>query len=103
MSSKLRTGFLLLAIIVFITMCTSALYMPTAHDAERLGTTIDTLRAGRRMYVDYCSSCHSLYLPEQYTRDDWSTIMDYMQERSKINEDQKEQILRYLETNSKKE
>ncbi|MGC8803345.1 MAG: c-type cytochrome [Bacteroidales bacterium] len=82
--------------------CGGALYAPTALDAEREQVTLDTLLMGRQLYIRNCGSCHSLYLPEKYTRDQWKDIVARMQKPAKINDKQAHIIYRYLSAGAKK-
>lgn len=101
MSSKNKIIPILVLLVFSIFKCTSALYKPNISDAQRSGISIDTLMAGRKSYIMKCGSCHSLYLPERYTKSEWRKTMDKMQERSKISVEQKVVILKYLESKSK--
>lgn len=70
--------------------------MPIANDAEKAGTSLDTLMAGRNLYIDRCSGCHNLYLPGRFTATKWQKNVNEMQKKAKINDDQKTVILKYL-------
>jgi len=101
MFSKNKIIPILLLVVLIIYKCTSALYRPTISDAQKSGTSLDTLIAGRKSYIISCGSCHNLYLPEQYTKAEWKITLDNMQERSNITVEQKEIILKYLKSKSK--
>jgi mono/diheme cytochrome c family protein len=60
------------------------------------GTTPETLVSGRTLYIAKCSGCHTLRLPSVYSQERWPVILDKMQKRAKITDDQKEQILHYV-------
>jgi len=92
---------ILLLVVLLIYKCSSSLYNPTISDARRSGNSIDLLIAGRKTYITSCGSCHSLYLPEQYTKTEWRVTLDSMQKRAKITEDEKNIILQYLLSKSK--
>jgi hypothetical protein len=100
MSSKKLIPILLLLLIAGY-KCTSALYKPTIDDARQSGYPLDSLLAGRKTYIISCGSCHSLYLPEQYSKKKWKISLDSMKDRSNITVEQKELILKYLESKSK--
>jgi len=85
-----------------ITGCVASLYLPTENDAQNKNTTLAKLQEGRTMYLNSCGSCHNLHLPSEYTLQEWTEVMSDMQKRAKINDTQKETILLYLGTNSKK-
>lgn len=82
--------------------CGGALYVPTALDAEREQVNIDTLALGRQLYIRNCGSCHSLYLPQNYTRAQWKSIVARMQKPAKINDAQAHIIYQYLSAGAKK-
>jgi cytochrome c5 len=79
--------------IVVLAACKSALYVPTN---ENSGANVHTLTEGRKLYINKCSSCHSLYLPEQYNKTEWRKWVNNMAERSHISEEEKEKIYTYL-------
>jgi len=80
--------------------CSAALKMPTASDAQKTGTPLTTLTHGRKMYIDHCASCHNLYLTEKYSAAEWKREVNRMQQKAKINDEQKEIILKYLTSKS---
>lgn len=98
---RIKTITIALIVIVLIYKCGTALYIPSSIDAQKSGIPLDTLIMGREIYVNSCGSCHSLYLPEHYTRSEWREHLDSMQLRSDINDQQKDVILKYLESRSK--
>jgi hypothetical protein len=98
---RLKVIAIVLISIVLIYKCGTALYIPSSVDAQKTGIPLDTLILGRKMYVNSCGSCHILSLPEQYTKSQWRVHLDSMQLRSDINDQQKEVILKYLESKSK--
>lgn len=81
---------------ILICGCSAALKVPTPADAQKTGTQLSTLAKGREMYIDHCASCHNLYLPEKYTAAQWKTEVNVMQKKAKIDDVQKETILKYL-------
>jgi len=98
---RLKVIAIILIAIVLIYKCSTALYFPSSVDAQKSGISLDTLIMGREMYVNNCGSCHSLFLPERYTKSEWRVHLDSMQLRSDINDQQKEVILKYLESKSR--
>jgi hypothetical protein len=101
MYSRLKILAIAITIVVLIYKCSTALFIPTSVEAQKSGISLDTLLMGREMYIKNCGSCHSLFLPEQYTKSEWRIHIDSMQLRSDINDKQKEVILKYLESKSK--
>jgi hypothetical protein len=102
MVSKYKFSAGLLIIVLLICKCSSALYKPGIYDAQKYGTSLDTLIAGRKLYIEKCASCHTIYLPEKYTRQEWKHHIDRMYDRSGITTEEKNTILKYLESGSKK-
>lgn len=94
----IRKLFYLLSLI-FICSCGSALYIPK-EPSVIYNASLEELQTGRKHYIDYCSSCHALYNPASYSKDNWTKQVDEMAERSHINNEQKELILKYLWTAS---
>lgn len=90
-------------IVIFLGLigCVASLYMPTEIDAKVFNTTLDTLKIGRELYINKCGSCHNLYLPSIYTKEEWQQIMDRMEKPAKINNLQKGLIKKYLEIKQK--
>jgi hypothetical protein len=89
-----KNGFLLLSVIVLFA-CKSALYIPSK---ETLGENVnlENYKKGRTLYVNNCSSCHALYLPEKYNKKEWIKWVNNMAPKAKITIEQKELILTYL-------
>lgn len=72
--------------------CSRQLYMPSSADeAKQAG-----LLQGRKLYVNYCSSCHNLHLPKEYNAEQWKKNVDEMQEKAKITDKEKQLILQFL-------
>lgn len=51
---------------------------------------------GRNLYISKCGGCHQLFDPNGYTKDEWKKIMVTMQEKSKINNHQKNEIYNWI-------
>ena len=88
--------------------CASALRHPTAGDAtwaksQWPTSSLDSLRAGRRLYVEKCAGCHELYMPHDRNAADWLRIVDEMQNEQDVNlsPSEAERIYHYLATASK--
>ena len=101
MYSKIKILIAFIFISLLVIRCGSALYVPTTTDAEKSQTSLDTLVMGRKLYVAKCSTCHSLYLPQQYSKENWTKILNDMQERSNMTDQQKETMSIYLYSRSK--
>lgn len=51
---------------------------------------------GRELYISKCGGCHQLFNPGAYTKDEWNKNMVVMQKKSKIDDDQKNEILNWI-------
>jgi mono/diheme cytochrome c family protein len=80
---------------MLVSSCSSSLYFPTAADASA-ETSLEELNEGRRLYTNYCSGCHALHLPTQFSEEMWNETLDKMQLRSKTTNSEKAIILKYL-------
>jgi len=88
------TIIIFIAIIVSVS-CSSALYVPS-ESQQTTSASLLQLQEGRKLYVRKCGSCHTLYLPEKYTKLQWQQFLDEMQLKASIDNLEKEQILKYL-------
>jgi hypothetical protein len=91
----MRTLFFTLLVSLVFSSCTSELWVPTEADATPK-VSFEELQKGRRKYVEKCSSCHSLYLPEKYSPAQWRIIVDDMEDEAKMNPGEKDLIVKYL-------
>lgn len=102
---RLRSKLIVLVLVsvtIVLCECGSVLFTPAAEDAQRMGTSLNSLKEGRTLYVNNCGSCHALHLPEKYTASEWKDNVNYMRKRAKITDAQKETIYQYLSAGSKK-
>ena len=97
-----KQTLIIFAVILLISGCVSSLYIPKQEDAISSNTSLEILKTGRELYVNKCGSCHNLYLPSLYDFQRWNSVVDKMQKRSKIDDNQKELIIKYLNVCSKK-
>jgi len=89
-----KYGIVCLAGIVLFA-CKSALYIPSKENVGEY-VNLETLKKGRTLYVNNCSSCHALYLPEKYSKKEWIKWVDNMAPKAKITDHEKELIQTYL-------
>lgn len=59
-------------------------------------TAITNYPEGRELYMSKCGGCHQLFDPNSYTKGEWSKIMFAMQEKSKIDDQQKNEIFNWI-------
>jgi Dihaem cytochrome c len=93
-------GFYLFLMLVILA-CSPALYIPTLADSQKAGISTDSLVLGRKIYVNNCSNCHSLYRPEHFTKREWAKVMPVMQKKAKISNEQRTMIVKYLSVHYK--
>lgn len=89
--------------LAFLPLACASLPVPNAESASWAarqwpGMTLESLRAGRRRYVQNCAACHNLHLPSEFPPERWESILEKMQPRAHIDDAQKDLILRYLVT-----
>ena len=66
------------------------------------GISLEKAMQGYVLYKTNCSSCHSLYIPDQFTISQWEKILPVMFERAKISSLQDRQLINdYLFSKSK--
>jgi hypothetical protein len=87
----------------FVACAATQVPVPTPQQAESAaqrwpGTTSEDLVAGRTLYVDRCSGCHTLPLPDSKSAEAWPKVIDEMADRSKLTKDERTRVLRYLVT-----
>jgi hypothetical protein len=61
---------------------------------------LSDLRAGRELYINKCSGCHSLIPVDRFDDDRWTAEVDEMLKLKKVRMStaDREQLLRYLTT-----
>jgi mono/diheme cytochrome c family protein len=71
---------------------------PTEADAVRVGTPLDELVAGRRLYVGHCGSCHVVPQPSDHSATAWPGHVAEMRERAGLSVDESKLVERYVIT-----
>ena len=79
--------------ILFLISCASELYQPI-NGTEK--TSLEDLKKGRTIYVNKCSTCHQLRLPNKFNSNEWEVNLNKMQPKAKITENEKQLIYQYL-------
>lgn len=96
MFSKRKSTFALItSSSIFIIACSSALYFPSQSNVT-VNASLDDLQKGRQLYINKCSSCHSLILPEKHTASEWKIWVEKMRPKAKTNEPEEKLIIKYL-------
>jgi len=65
------------------------------------GTDMDALRRGRAILVTECANCHRLFLPAEYSPEQWGGIVKRMANRASLGEDQAADLELYLAVSSR--
>lgn len=101
--SWLRSGFSVLWLALTGIAYAGQIPQPTEQQSQQAaerwpGTTLGTLKEGRKLFVQKCSGCHNLPMPSKHSNEQWPKLIDEMAKKAKLNEEQKQLILRYLVT-----
>jgi hypothetical protein len=85
--------------------CSAPLPHPTARDAAQArvrwpGATLDSLEAGRRLFVFRCSGCHRLHRPEERSPAAWPDVLDDMEREARVTPEERALIEQFLVTAS---
>lgn len=80
--------------------------IPTAEEllaARALSKGADpaALRRGRAVFVTECAACHRLFLPGEYSPEQWRGIVKRMAGRASLGGDQAADLLLYLSSASR--
>lgn len=75
--------------------------IPTIEEMSAAGTLpkgsdLDALRRGRTISVTECVACHRLFLPNEYSPEEWRGIVKRMAIRASLNERQAVELELYL-------
>ena len=90
-----------MAVIVLLSSFTTLL---SAKQNETIKNKVvaDSIKTGNELYAKNCALCHKLIDPAKYTMVQWPNLVNKMQKRAKITDEQKTMILSYLRTVAKK-
>ena len=88
--------WIVLGMVMGALACSTAIPRVGPADAERTGLSMDTLRAGRDIYIAKCSGCHVLYAPQEYPDHVWLDQVMEMKGKALISERDVELILAYV-------
>ena len=58
--------------------------------------------AGKTLFDGKCGRCHAFKQPELYTAPAWAPIMDRMALKARLSDDEKKQVLAYVQHYAKK-
>lgn len=92
-----------LLVITTTLFCGTTMFSATPNDSIKSQIPAEVVPLGKTLYENSCVRCHKLKDPANYTREEWPGIIDKMQKRSRITDEQKATILTYLLSEAKKE
>lgn len=92
---KNKIKYLIPVLVLVLFACKSALYIPTVENTANKAN-VEELQKGRALYINKCSSCHALYLPEKYNKTEWTKWVNRMAPKAKITNEEKELIQAYV-------
>jgi hypothetical protein len=64
-------------------------------------TEVAALRRGRALLVTDCATCHRLFLPSEYSPEQWGGIVKRMSLRASLSAEQSADLERYLKAASR--
>ena len=67
-----------------------------ARMTQKGGIDVAALRNGRAILVTDCTSCHRLYLPNEYKPQEWADIIPKMGRRASLTERQVRELETYI-------
>lgn len=56
---------------------------------------------GEKVYNAKCGKCHDLKKPSEYNAKDWNSIMRSMAPKAKLNEEERSNVMAYVENGAK--
>lgn len=100
-----------LCILIFISTvivaCSAKAFAPTDQQLSAMqkkvpGITLESAKAGYKLYSEKCASCHQLFRPSKYTIAQWDNILPKMFLKAKVSsEEQRKLIEDYVHALSK--
>lgn len=73
----------------------------TASANSSNASNVVMVTAGQAVYVAKCGKCHGLKDPANYTQERWVGLVNAMAPRAKATDEEKGQILAYVQHNAK--
>lgn len=73
----------------------AGIYKPTLQNVTPKAT-LEELAKGRKLYINNCASCHTLYPPERFDTIHWQKAIEKMAPKAKISNEDKALILKYV-------
>jgi cytochrome c5 len=75
-----------------------AVLQPGMHDAKK--ETKERL-SGKNLYETNCAKCHALRLPAEHSKEKWGPILQKMQRKAKLSDDEITAVKEYIFSQTK--
>lgn len=85
--------------VVVLVGCSMPSALPPVPDgamAESSGTSLETLKRGRAVYLSDCARCHEAMMPSDISQEDWHVILPGMAWNSGISAADEEAVEAYI-------
>ena len=99
--------FFIVVISSIVAACAVKPFAPTEQELSTMrqkvpGLTMESAKAGSKLYAEKCAGCHQLYRPDKYTIAQWDNILPKMFSKAKLSgEAQRKLIEDYVRALSK--
>jgi hypothetical protein len=92
-----------LVLAVLLAGCAAPLPHPSARDAALAsarwpGASLESLEAGRRLFVFRCTGCHRLHRPQERAPEAWPEVLDDMEKQVHVSREERRLIEQFLVT-----
>jgi cytochrome c2 len=98
----MRINRLFSILVVFLLISGDTIIAEYQNDSIKNRMAVDSIKNGNELFVKKCARCHKLKDPAKYTKAQWPGLVNKMQKRAKITDEQKAFILSYLTSEAKK-
>lgn len=75
---------------------------PQTPETPAMASNADILKKGEDLFSLRCGRCHDLPKPSDFTIEDWKPIMAAMAPKAKLNAEETNWVLAYVNANAKK-
>lgn len=96
-----KPGFIIF-ISLIVAACSAKTFVPTDQQLSAMqekipGITLESAKAGYKLYSEKCAGCHQLYHPGRYTIAQWNNKLSKMFPKAKVtSKEQQDLISNYL-------
>jgi hypothetical protein len=96
----MKTKIAILSLIIDLVLACSPKTSPTTSTVQtaKIELTPDLI-AAKMSYENNCAKCHKLYDAKDYNAEEWKPILERMQLKAKITDQEREKIYSFLTLN----